>query len=136
FRETAFTRYDEFPLALSKWFNEAKKNLGITKDKINREAMSAKELAALNLKLEPITRNVERHEEIFDAMKKEFNTRNLGMLTGIEQSFFELDDVLVFSQEVRDMVSSADYELEDALKLTLLYHLRYEQSSQKITEEL
>ena len=136
FRENAYTRFEDFLPALSNWFGEARKNLGISKEKINRDTMSPKELRALQLKLEPITRAVERHEEIYKAIHAEVRTRNLTMLTGMEQSFFALDDVLVFNEEIRSMVSSSDYEVEDALKLAVLYNLRYENSSQKITEEL
>ena len=77
-----------------------------------------------------------RHTLIASRLSDEVKARNLYRLSEVEQQIVESDAVTAHSRAVLDLVKSSETDLDDALRLSLIYALRYEQEKSNVVAEL
>ncbi|CUG91234.1 vacuolar protein-sorting-associated protein, putative [Bodo saltans] len=79
---------------------------------------------------------VTRHASIVGRLVDEVNARSLTKLSVLEQEMFVASAVQEHSKTALDLVRNPKTEIDDALRIVLLYHLKYEKSSNTIVGQL
>lgn len=79
---------------------------------------------------------VTRHASILGRLVDEVNARSLTKLSVLEQEMFVGSAVQEHSKSALELVRNPKTELDDALRIVLLYHLKYEKSSNNIVSQL
>ena len=84
------------------------------------------------------SKSVQMRVEVFKEMKKEVDMRQLFEVSTLEQNLACREEHDTAKAEVREAVAKASTpeSRQDALRLVMLYNLRYERSSSCITDEL
>jgi vacuolar protein sorting-associated protein 45 len=79
---------------------------------------------------------VTRHASILGRLVDEVNARSLTKLSVLEQEMFVASAVQEHSKTALELVRNPKTEIDDALRIVLLYHLKYEKSTSTIIGQL
>lgn len=79
---------------------------------------------------------VTRHAAILGHLVDEVNARNLTKLSVLEQEMVASSSVTEHSKTVLELVRHPKTDIDDALRIAILYHLKYEKNASNITAQL
>jgi vacuolar protein sorting-associated protein 45 len=79
---------------------------------------------------------VTRHASILGRLVDEVNARSLTKLSVLEQEMFVSTSAQEHANTALSLVRNPKTEMEDALRIVLLYHLKYEKSSNNVVAQL
>jgi hypothetical protein len=82
------------------------------------------------------TNQLVRHANIVSQIATDVESRDLTNISVLEQEMVAAYNSQEHSKAILELVKSSKTEIDDALRISILYHLRYEKSGHNVTDQL
>ena len=135
FHEHRYSDYGTLCVAVAKMVESYK----AMNDKLDKHTASIEDITNFMARFPEARKEsaqVTKHTNIATQLVNDVNARGLTKISVIEQEIIVSSDVSDVSRRVLEVIKDTATEHDDALRLAMLYHLRYEKNSSNVMPEI